>query len=225
MRWPLNFLFVIVFTSAGAQEKLQSPLLAAISKLSSESYPERMGAAKEVLKLSKPDPVAAGALLLARSRIDPDPEIRLQTSQLLRELFEFEILGKGSIEVGFELGWFVEDTGKEIVTLPYIIRIDGKGPAAKGGVKLGDVITHLNEEPLRKLDGRRLLLSKLARLESGKEVTFKIQRNPHTTDNELFHRYEGASVTFMPETRDPHAAGDPFPEERFKSWIESLERP
>ena len=63
----------------------------------------------------------------------------------------------------------------------FVRAVAPNSPAAKAGLKMQDVITHINTAPLRFATDEELLAS-LAKIRAGERVTFRVRRGTAATD-------------------------------------------
>lgn len=194
-----------------------------IETLGAESFQARGKAGDAILNRSRDETEKVAARLLQHMRTNLDPEIRFQSGDILKRIFELVVLGKGTSEFGIKLGWFVEDDGKTIVTQPMVLEVIEGGPAGKSGLRKGDVITAIDGKSCRDIDGKQKLMRVLVSASPGKIVTFQVMSNLQLTDPFKFsYRSEKRELKVTPEVYQPSAESEPFPAERFRNWLEAL---
>jgi C-terminal processing protease CtpA/Prc len=220
----LLLVFLLISSSAGwAGTKNELELENLITQLGAETHPDRAQASEKIRALAKEDLEVVSATLLVRSRVTLEPEIRRQTRQLLESIYSRYVLGRGDVDFGMELGWYLDDNGKRISTLPYVLEVKSSGPAEEGGMKEGDVIVSVDGKTFRSLDARKDLMRCLAKRPVGKAVKFKVRNNPSTTGAcHLYHRHKKRDLEVLPILVGEVSADEEFPMGRFRGWLDAL---
>lgn len=157
-RWLFVF-SICLSVRLSAEDPLD--LSVVMNRMTHEDFPVRQAAVGRLVEVAATrfDDVVRALFKEEESR---DPEMAHRVDITLRRLFELNVLGASEVDIGVDWGWHLQVYYEGDITARPIAEKVRKGSAAdRAGIKPGDVLIHVDETPLPRLDGvaefRRIL--------------------------------------------------------------------
>ena len=144
--------------------------------MSSDDFQTREDATLRLLELSRNNLPELATALFREARTTRDPEIRFRSRATFKRIFEFRVLGKGDANLGVTWHWHIQQNFKdEMRARPLVRALDPKSPAAKAGLKKGDIVCYVNDKELPRQNGIPALRKILREATPGSELTFTVR--------------------------------------------------
>lgn len=200
-----------------------SELESLIRRLGAESYHERIAAKASIVALGEVGPAVLACNILRESRENENPEIRMRCKEVVRDIYKMWVVGIGDMDIGADIGWFVEFDGDLLSTLPLVLNVREGGPAAQAGMKPGDAITHVGQDSCSALDGRLRFLHLLMKAPADQALSVRVKRFKGEPPLEVLDRKIKVSLSVIPEQRERSESDESEIEIGFQVWLKSLE--
>lgn len=189
--------------------------------MSAEDFQTREEATLRLLELSRTDLPGLATALFKEARTTNDPEVRFRSRDTFKRIFEFRVLGKGDANLGVTWNWHIQQTHKdEMRARPLVRALDPNSPAAKAGLKVGDIVCYVNDKELPRRTGMPALRKILREAAPGSKLTFtvrasKLKSNRLTTSPSPNRK---VTITVSDTEKGLRAAK----EGEFKKWYQNL---
>lgn len=161
---------------SGFAEKAHENL---IDDLADPSFRVREDAQSELIEWARGSPDARALILLKIAREAPDPEVRQRSHNVLREIAMDEYLSNGEGYMGIQMVPVIAalpgegNDPKEVIS---ITRVLPDTPARHAGLRVGDLITSVNQAKFNEDDPLSAFQQMIRELQPGKPATFTIIR-------------------------------------------------
>lgn len=188
-----------------------------MDQLRSESFEQRTEARKSLVE-SITDLRSPLLTELAAARYAEDPEVRLQASDAMHEVFQRLVLGFGKRELGVKWSyWFDYQDGKTL-TYPMVLEIQRKGFMAAAGFKVGDVLESCEGQSLSSRGSVAMIRDLLEKALPGQPLVCKVMRaKPKLPFSE---RVKNLNITVKPN--DVKSTGRKEQPGEYEAWLQSL---
>jgi len=184
---PARPLFVIIAVLTWPLSAAELELPPAIMQgLKSEKFAEREQAQNELLAWTRQHPDEATEALYQQSRTAGDPEQRLRSQGVLRELVVDEYLRNGVGYVGFRM-----NPNTEAVAVPgeneprfavRVLQVEPDTPGHKAGLLAGDLLLGVDDAVWHQEDTSIVVSEKIKSFKAGTKVTLKLFRQGKVVD-------------------------------------------
>jgi hypothetical protein len=178
---------------------------ALVEKLGSEDFKVRQGASAELVRRGRENPPAVQALCLHSYLTSTDPEIRLRSKDVLRELLTESY---GFLGVKHRAAEYFDDAGEPRKGVAIMLVLDGQAAQA-AGLQVGDIVISIDGKEFDEKEPAEDFSRRIRLLGAGRKATLKVVRAGETIT---------VPLTTGSAPRDLVAAD---PEARFQEWLKA----
>ncbi len=181
---PLPVIIAVLSWPLSAAELELPPAI--MQGLRSEKFAEREQSQSELLAWTRQHPEEATEALYQQSRTAEDPEQRLRSQGVLRELVVDEYLRNGVGYVGFRM-----NPNTEAVAVPgeneprfavRVLQVEPDTPGHKAGLLAGDLLLGVDDAVWHQEDTSIVVSEKIKSFKAGTKVTLKLFRQGKVVD-------------------------------------------
>jgi len=182
---PLPVIIAVLSCPLCAAAEFELPP-AIMQGLRSEKFAEREQSQSELLAWTRQHPEEATEALYQQSRTAEDPEQRLRSQGVLRELVVDEYLRNGVGYVGFRM-----NPNTEAVAVPgeneprfavRVLQVEPDTPGHKAGLLAGDLLLGVDDAVWHQEDTSIVVSEKIKSFKAGTKVTLKLFRQGKVVD-------------------------------------------
>lgn len=195
-----RLLSVVAVIGVGAATEPPAPLL---ERLSSERYPERVRAERELGNWAAGAGDAGRDWLAETAASAPDPELRERAESVLREmvLADFRRERPGYVGVAMQEVRLPEEFGEGLGVR--VTQVQSDTPADQAGLRVGDLIVSLNGGGWREAGARDRFADQVGSLAPGTRVRLGVVRGNELKEFEV-------ELTARPFSLGEYGEGTPF---------------
>lgn len=180
---------------------------AVVAKLASENYKERQEASAELQRRGRETPELVRGRCLRAYLETHDPEIRLRSKEILRELMADTY---GFLGVQPKAREYFDEEGETRTGVGVLMVLEGHA-AQTGGVQVGDIVISLDGKAFDEKEAALDFSRRIRLMGAGRKVLLKLQRGGEVIE---------LSLTTGSAPKELLGAAT---EERFQEWLKAQE--
>lgn len=191
--------------------------------MSSDDFQTREEATLRLLELSRTNLSGLATALFQEARTTRDPEVRFRARATFNRIFDFRVLGKGDANLGVTWNWHIQQThNDEMRARPLVRAIEPHSPAAKAGLKVGDIVCYVDDKELPRRTGIPALRKIFRESAPGTKLTLTVRSTKLQRDRLSSNLSPNRKVTI--QIQDTEKGLREAKEGEFAKWYSNLQK-